>query len=96
MDPNTNAIRFPLGRVVATPGVLHALEAVGQDALGLLRRHQSGDWGTVCRDDAQANEQALLHGERLLSAYLLSDGRKVWVITEADRSSTCLLLPAEY
>ena len=59
-------------------------------------RHACGDWGTVCPDDALANDEALEEGERLLSAYKLRDGTKVWIITEADRSSTCILLPDEY
>lgn len=96
MSERQNIPRFPLGRMVATPGALHALDAAGQDALSLLALHQRGDWGTVCGEDAQANEQAILHGERLLSAYVLNTGQKVWVITEADRSSTCVLLPDEY
>jgi hypothetical protein len=63
----------------------------------LVRRHASGDWGEVPREDARENERSLKHGWRLLSSYPLGeDGSKVWVITEADRSSTCLLLPEEY
>lgn len=61
-----------------------------------LARHQRGDWGIVDGCDRRANDDALVAGERLLSAYRLSDGTKIWIITEADRSSTCLLLPEEY
>ena len=88
---------FALGRVVATPGALSALEEAGVEALGLLRRHQSGDWGEVPACDARENDRSLKQGLRVLSSYPVgnSDG-KVWIITEADRSSTCLLLPSEY
>jgi hypothetical protein len=62
----------------------------------LLRRHQCGDWGDVVAADAESNEQALRHGLRVLSSYRLSGAGKVWVITEADRSATTILLPSEY
>jgi hypothetical protein len=71
------------------------MEQSGDTPLTLLVRHQAGDWGTVCQEDAQANEDALVHGERLLSSYPLSNGTKVWIITEADRSATTILLPEE-
>ena len=89
------AVRFPLGRVVATPGALEALEASGVSPVELLGRHQSGDWGEVPREDARENERSVLHGYRILSSYP-AGGERVWIITEADRSSTCLLLPSEY
>jgi hypothetical protein len=91
--------RFPLGRVVATPGALKQLEQHGIDALDLLARHVVGDWGEVCAEDAQANDTALMQGNRLLSAYALSSGEvdtRIWIITEWDRSLTTLLLPSEY
>ncbi len=89
--------RFPLGRVVATPGALSALEEAQTCPSELLRRHQGGDWGEVPSCDARENERSLRHGWRLLSSYPLGEDRaKVWVITEADRSSTCLLRPEEY
>ncbi len=84
--------RFPLGRVLATPGAL----ALGVDLFPLLRRHAHGDWGDLCEEDRAANERALVIGERLLSAYALGGGRRVWIITERDRSCTTLLLPDEY
>jgi hypothetical protein len=88
--------RFDLGRIVSTPGALEALQRVGDSPWSLLSQHVAGQWGIVCDEDRQANEEALTNGDRLLSAYLLSDGTKLWVITESDRSSTCLLLPEEY
>lgn len=88
--------KFTLGKVVATPGALEALMTSGQSATEFLNRHVSGDWGELDPEDQQANEQALIDGTRLLSAYRLNDGTKMWVITEADRSATTLLLPSEY
>jgi hypothetical protein len=88
--------RFPLGQLVATPGALAALVASGQAPAEFLARHQAGDWGDLCPEDRRANEQALRQGARLLSAYHTAKGVKLWIITEADRSSTCILLPEEY
>jgi hypothetical protein len=88
--------RFSLGQTVATPGALAALTEAGQSPCEFLHRHCSGDWGDVDAEDQQSNEDALLHGERLLSAYRTAKGVKLWVITVADRSSTCILLPDEY
>jgi hypothetical protein len=61
-----------------------------------MRRHHCGDWGDLTEEDKQANEDALVHGDRILSHYKLTDGRRIYIITEADRSSTCILLPEEY
>ena len=88
--------RFNPGQVVATPGALAALEASGESLSDYLTRHLSGDWGDVDAEDARENELSLKRGWRLLSAYTLKSGTKIWVITEANRSSTCLLLPEEY
>jgi hypothetical protein len=90
------AAKFNLGQLVATPGALSALEESGQDAIEFVSRHASGDWGDLSEEDQNENEFSLLHGFRLLSSYRLRNGVKVWVITEADRSSTTLLLPDEY
>jgi hypothetical protein len=89
-------VRFEPGRVVATPGALGPLEEAGADAPALLSRHLRGDWGEVPKEDARENERSLKHGFRVLSSYPLRTGAKLWIITEADRSSTCLLLPSEY
>lgn len=94
--PSTGPAKFPLGRTVATPAALTALEEAGQDPAELLQRHQSGDFGDVSASDRAANEAAVEQGERVFSAYLLTTGTKVWVITEADRSATTLLLPDDY
>lgn len=87
---------FSLGQVVATPGALDALTRSGQSPLEFLTRHVRGDWGIVCEEDAEANEQSLKDGSRILSAYRTSLNEKLWVITEADRSSSVLLLTEEY
>ena len=88
--------KFPLGRLAATPGALEALAASGQTAEFLFARHASGDWGEVNEEDQKLNDEALIHGDRLLSAYRTLRGVKLWVITEGDRSSTVALLPQEY
>ena len=88
--------RFSPGRVVATPGALAAIEASGDDPLAFLSRHVQGDWGELSPEDIAENELSLREGFRLLSAYKLSNGERIWVITESDRSSTCMLLPSEY
>jgi hypothetical protein len=88
---------FSLGQIVSTPGALSALGGEGIDADGLLERHASGDWGELGEDDKRENELSLTEGFRILSAYTLPRTRvKIWVITEADRSVTTLLLPEEY
>lgn len=89
------AARFELGRVVATPGAQEALEASCVSPAELLERHQSGDWGNVSAEDAKENERSVRDGFRILSSYSAGSVR-IWIITEADRTSTCLLLPEEY
>ena len=89
-------IRFPLGRVVATPGALSALETAEQLPAEFLDRHVNGDWGEVPDADKQENELSVEQGFRVLSAYTTSAGDHIWVLTEADRSATTLLLPKEY
>jgi hypothetical protein len=85
-----------LGKIVATPGALKAFETSGQTPNDFLARHAKGDWGDVCAEDGKANDDALVDGSRVLSSYRLRNGVKIWIITEADRSSTCCLLPEEY
>jgi hypothetical protein len=95
-SPDTPRPRFPLGHVVATPGALAALAEAGEDPATFLDRHTAGDWGDLCEEDRQANETALQTGARLFSAYQTAQDVKLWIITEADRRATCLLLPSEY
>ena len=87
---------FPLGLIVATPGALRALERANQSAALFLTRHAGGDWGELDRADIAENEYSMAHGFRLLSSYTTAIGEKLWIITEADRSATTLLLPDEY
>lgn len=94
--PRPEGPRFSLGQTVATPGALAALEQAQESPLTYLARHVSGDWGDLGPEDKRANEDALKHGDRLLSAYVLSTQERMWIITEADRSYTTLLLPEEY
>jgi len=88
--------KFQLDTVVATPGALEVMAESGQDAGFFLDKHLSGDWGEVDAGDQMANDQALLDGSRLLSSYRTLKGIEIWVLTEADRSSTCILLPEDY
>lgn len=88
--------KFSLGQTVATPGALKALQDAGQSPAEFLSRHVNGDWGDCCAEDKAENELSLKEGLRILSVYHTSKGVKIWVITEADRSSTCILLPEEY
>ncbi|MGE0756067.1 MAG: hypothetical protein AB7F89_10745 [Pirellulaceae bacterium] len=96
------AQKFDVGHVLATPAALAALEQAGQTPADVLSRHAAGDWGEgLCATDQQLNDAALAAGSRLLSAYRLASGRKLWVITEAvdeagRRPATTLLLPDEY
>lgn len=93
----TNEPRFPMGRPVITSAAQAALDTAGIEGVLLLARHIHGDWGDLGIEDLAANELALLTGKRLLSSYNLPDGRsKIWIITEADRSVTTILLPEEY
>jgi hypothetical protein len=89
-------IALDLGLPYATPGALRALEEAGETPLEFLGRHGDGDWGTVGPEDWAENELSVREGFRVLSAYTLSTGVKIWVITEADRSVTTILLPEEY
>ena len=88
--------RLPLGQIVAPPGALTALTEAGDSPASFLQRHVVGDWGELDEEDCQENERSVSAGCRLLSAYITSTGVRIWVITEADRSSTCILLPEEY
>jgi hypothetical protein len=94
--------KFDLGQLLSTPGALEALEESGQAPADFLSRHARGDWGEdLCEEDRQLNDQALVDGSRLLSAYRTLKGVKIWIITEAmddngHRACTTALLPSEY
>jgi hypothetical protein len=93
--------KFQLGQLLATPGALKAMEEAGQSPAFFLEKHMNGDWGEVCQEDKLANDQALLDGGRLLSAYKTLKGERLWIITEATddqgrRAASTLLLPSEY
>jgi hypothetical protein len=88
--------KFPLGKLVATPGAAEAFTRNNQEPSEFLRRHWRGDWGNLDQEDIAENELSLTVGLRLLSAYTLKDGTHIWIITEADRSATTILLPSEY
>ncbi len=92
--PIAKQAKFPLGQIVATA---HAMAALDHTDMQLaLHRHVTGDWGDLCTEDRASNEQALLHGSRLLSVYHSTKGVKFYVITEWDRSLTTILLPSDY
>ena len=87
---------FGLGRLLATPGALAAIERAGQAPATFIGRHAAGDWGDMCGEDRALNDEALESGGRLHSAYRTSLGERIWVITEFDFSATTILLPDEY
>jgi hypothetical protein len=91
-----NAYLFRPGVVVATPAALEALAEAKEEPSVYLCRHLSGDWGELDAFDKLQNESALENDYRILSAYVLGNGTRIWIITEADRSSTCVLLPSDY
>jgi len=94
--PNGKPILFSLGQILMTPGMIAAFERTGEKPLSFLNLHQRGIWGQLSKDDKHENELSLEKGWRLMSAYFLKDGTKIWVITEADWASTTILLPNEY
>ncbi len=93
--------KFQLGRIFSTPDALRALEDSGQTPVLFLQRHQQGDWGDICDEDKQLNDQAVIDGSRILSAYQTSKGVKIWIITsaaddEGHRMTSTILLPENY
>lgn len=105
LNPSTRLPLFELGQLCQTPGAQDVLQRYQVSPFQLLTRHVTGDWGDICQEDAQANNEALHEGSRVLSSYTLppplSESEKlppakVWVITEADQSVTTILLPEEY
>jgi len=93
---NDTIMMLSLGTVVATPGALEAMTEAHESPLGYLARHASGDWGEIPPEDWEENEFSIKNELRILSAYSLRNGTKIWIITEADRSATTILLPCEY
>jgi len=96
-----NKPKFSLGQLLATPGALKALEESGQTPAFFLEKHVQGDWGEICDEDKRANDQALVDGSRLLSAYRTLKGERLWIITEAAdddgrRAASTILRPDEY
>lgn len=85
--------KFRLGKIVSTPNALSQLTQ--EEILMGIQRHQAGEWGDVEADDRNANDQALVECTRIISAYHAANGTKFWLITEADRSHTTVLLPAD-
>jgi hypothetical protein len=93
--------KFQLGRTLATPDAIQALKESSQSAAFFLDKHVQGDWGLVNEEDKDANDAALVSGERLLSAYKTLKGQRIWIITEAaddegNRAATTILLPENY
>jgi len=86
--------KFRLGHIVTTPNALTQLSE--EDILCGIQRHQAGDWGDLDSEDKAANDLALVNHTRILSAYRAENGTKFWIITEHDRSATCILLPEDY
>jgi hypothetical protein len=98
----TPHIPFQLGQVVITRNALEHLEKKGLSPFKFLNRHRRNDWGDLCEEDIQANNNALVSGDQIFSSYhidsteLEADLNRVWVITEHDRSVTTILLPVDY
>lgn len=96
VDSWRSRLPLSLGQVVATPAAIGCLIEAGENPFQYLVRHASGDFGDVDAEDAQLNRDAIVNGDRVLSAYTLSSGERIWIITEADRSVTTILLPSDY
>lgn len=95
METNKKPL-FELGIEISTPGAIEELRKARVSFGEILKRHTHGDWGDLCKEDKEQNELALKEGGRILSAYTLPTGGKLWVITEADRSATTIIKPDEY
>jgi hypothetical protein len=96
MDDTTNCLAFELGALAATAGAAQAAATAGVRLVDMVLRHLGGDWGDLDDDDKAANARAVANGGRILSSYHLDTGEDIWVLTEADRSSTTVLLASEY
>jgi hypothetical protein len=91
-----NKVLFQLGEVYLTIGAREALEESNQSASEFLAKHSTGNWGDVCKEDAEENDFSVKKGFRILSVYKTDKGEKIWIISEANRESTTILLPEEY
>jgi len=97
-----NKPKFKLGKLVITPAALEVIEQAKQNPTKFLKRHLFGDWGEVCAEDKQLNNEAIAHEgdldkqQRVMSVYKTSKNEIIWIITEYDRSATTILLPSEY
>lgn len=89
-------LKFPMGQCVVTRGAMQALNESGEWAAKYLLKHQCGEWGDLDEADKKENEFSIEKDFRILSAYVLPNKDRIYVITEADRSSTTILLPSEY
>ncbi|ALS66599.1 MULTISPECIES: hypothetical protein [Pandoraea] len=88
--------RLPLGRLLATPAAVDAIQSAGASIYALVNRHACGDWGDLPEADREQNDLSVVSGRRVLSCYPLGGELKVWIVTDADRSTTTILLPEEY
>lgn len=95
-ESNDQQPLFPLGQTVATPAALEAIAEAKQSPHEFIHRHHTGDWGDLDQEDIDENELSLKEGFRLLSSYKTNNEVKIWIITEADRSVTTIILPEEY
>jgi hypothetical protein len=95
-SPEKARPKFRLGRLVATPAALELIQGEGREPMEFVERHVKGDFGDLSEHDRLANEAALVNGSRILSSYIVTGQERVWVLTEADRSATTLLLPSDY
>lgn len=99
---NNGKPKFNLGQLLSTPAALQAMEESGQTPMDFIARHLRGDWGDeLCEEDRRLNDQSLVDGSRILSAYKTCKGVKIWIITEAaddngHRLASTILLPSEY
>lgn len=94
--PTQQPFRLPLGHLTATPNALELLNKTGINPVTLLQRHHTGDWGDLDNEDWLTNDDHLLHGGRIVSCYRINQIDAIWIITEADRSVTTILLPDDY
>jgi len=96
MDTVNGQVLFDLGELAITPNALASIIAAGKLPDLFIARHTAGDWSEMAEEDQSNNRNAIKRGSRIFSSYQVSPGVRVWVVTEADRSVTTILLPLEY